>query len=140
MGFFEKLVALLSIPKILENLTCAIRTAQKSDPTQSDREIRVRAEVRFTDTEIAERNSNQKEQTSIQRSIRNAAWFASAAGITYAGISCNQWVEMKKQTVAANRAWISPFAANLAADPQIKRLQVEVLYLNVCLLYTSRCV
>jgi hypothetical protein len=104
---------LRSTPRELKTLTAAIR------------------EIRLTESQERQRRVEAKDQIRIQRWIAGGTWAAVFAASVYAAITCGQWVEMRKQTIAANRAWISPFAANPAADPRTKRLQAEVQFLDV---------
>src|ERR1700722_15575704 len=104
---FRKIIVWLeSIPNEFNNLTSAIRAATERKSDQDDREIRVRAEVRFTEPAERERRAEQEKQTSIQCWIARGTWAAFIAASIYAAISLLQWREMQTQTVEANRAWI----------------------------------
>jgi hypothetical protein len=116
MKLFDGLMAFVEqLPKALENLGSAIRSAKKSDPHHGDVDpLRVQAQIRFADADVAEHRANQQEQTSIQRSIKRAAWSAFFAAFAYAGISLCQWHETQKQTIiqrnvsiVAQRAWLA---------------------------------
>jgi hypothetical protein len=106
MKLFDKLMTFVEqLPKALENFSDAIRSAKKGDAHHGDVEpLRVQAEIRFADADVAKHRANQDEQTSIQHSIRKAAWAAFFAAFGYAGISFCQWQEMQRQTIIQRNA------------------------------------
>jgi hypothetical protein len=133
MKLFDKLEAFVEqLPKALENLSDAIRSAKKSDAHHGNVEpLRVQAEIRFADADVTKRRANQDEQTSIQRSIKRAAWAAFLAAFGYAGISFFQWHEMQRQTIIqrnaimlTERAWVTLSSGSVEfSDPDPKGLR-----------------
>jgi hypothetical protein len=125
MSPLERLSALCeqlkSIQKSLDNLASAIRATTERNSDRTDREIKVRAEVRLTEAEERQRRAEQEKQTSIQCWIARGTWAAFIAAVIYAGISCAQWNELRTQTAASvisETGWLEILMENIKFSDQ----------------------
>ena len=131
--FITKLFALLeSLREALEDLSSAIRNATKDSPANQQIKDRISAEIRFPREVEQSQSAAQEEQTRIQRRIALFTGLAFLAASIYAAISYCQFREMQKQTVEANRAWVSIDAPVFMQAPQIgQSVPIQIPYINV---------
>jgi hypothetical protein len=132
MSLLEQLRILVerlqSLPKVLQDLTAAISAAAKANGKKDNFNNKIFAEIRFPEDIERQRRTEQKTQTTVQKTIAAGTWAAFLAASIYARISYLQWQEMHKQTIEANRAWIdvSPVARVLPDG----KVVIDIQYIN----------
>jgi hypothetical protein len=133
MKLFDKLMAFVEqLPKALENLSGAIRDASAEKQVRNQNPDRVSAEIRFPIEVENAQGAAQNEQIRLQRWTARWAGLAFVAAAAYAFISLCQWQEMQRQTVEANRAWISIDAPTFQQIAEIgKPVAIQIPYSNV---------
>lgn len=139
MGLFSRLLEVVdhvkSLPKAVDDLTASIREATERNSHQSaveQKENQRPIELRFPEDIEGQRKAETEEQIRIQCWIARGTWAAFIAATIYAGISLAQWREMKRQTVEANRAWISVDAPTFQQVAVIGQpVQIQIPYTNV---------
>jgi DNA-binding transcriptional MerR regulator len=111
MPLFEKLRVLAdrlqSIPKVLQELTAAIRDAAAANRGNNETANRISAEIRFPAAVELEQRTYQEKQLRVQRIIALWTGLGFAAAAIYAAISYRQLQALKEQTTYAERAWVN---------------------------------
>jgi hypothetical protein len=111
MSLFEKMRILVdqlqSIPRVLQDLTSAIREAAKANRGNEESADRISAEIRFPAAVEDEQRTYQEKQIRIQRCIALWTGLGFAAAAIYAAISYRQLQALKEQTAYAERAWVN---------------------------------
>lgn len=95
-----------SLLKALENLNDAVRAADKRHWNESDRNQPVPVEVRLQEDLQRQRDTEQRQQTTIQKVIATGTVVAAIGAWFYAGIAYKQWKDTGKQMRIDERAWV----------------------------------
>src|ERR1039457_2602106 len=98
---------LQSIPKVLQDLTNAIRDAAKGNRQEHDVDDKRPIEIRLNEDQERKREADSNKQVYVQRWIAAGTWGAFIAAAGYAGISLRQLQALKYQTTYAERAWVN---------------------------------